>query len=207
MRRSSSTVPSAPLAERTRASLAARTCRCFSTSSTITRRWKPGAGRIEAAVPDQRPALRPLWTFFKLYVFKQGFRDGVEGFMFCALSGRFGGGAGLEASRADPGGEGLMIAEHEARRRGRFDALRGRFKREVAPDDPRLGRRRACSRRLPGRRVLDLGCGKGRFAGSLTALGAAVVGLDLSAGMLARGDGLRSGARLGPAAAVWRGEL
>jgi glycosyltransferase involved in cell wall biosynthesis len=32
-------------------------------------------------------ALRPLWTFFKLYFFKQGFRDGVEGFMFCALSG------------------------------------------------------------------------------------------------------------------------
>jgi glycosyltransferase involved in cell wall biosynthesis len=31
--------------------------------------------------------LRPLWTFFKLYVFKQGFRDGVEGFVFCALSG------------------------------------------------------------------------------------------------------------------------
>jgi glycosyltransferase involved in cell wall biosynthesis len=31
--------------------------------------------------------LRPLWTFLKLYVFKQGFRDGVEGFMFCALSG------------------------------------------------------------------------------------------------------------------------
>jgi glycosyltransferase involved in cell wall biosynthesis len=32
-------------------------------------------------------AVRPLWTFLKLYVFKQGFRDGVEGFMFCALSG------------------------------------------------------------------------------------------------------------------------
>jgi glycosyltransferase involved in cell wall biosynthesis len=31
--------------------------------------------------------LRPVWTFFKLYVFKQGFRDGVEGFMFCVLSG------------------------------------------------------------------------------------------------------------------------
>ena len=25
---------------------------------------------------------RPLWTFLKLYLFKQGFRDGVEGFMF-----------------------------------------------------------------------------------------------------------------------------
>jgi glycosyltransferase involved in cell wall biosynthesis len=32
-------------------------------------------------------AIRPLWTFLKLYVFKQGFRDGVEGFIFCALSG------------------------------------------------------------------------------------------------------------------------
>ena len=31
--------------------------------------------------------LRPCWTFLKLYVGKQGFRDGVEGLMFCALSG------------------------------------------------------------------------------------------------------------------------
>jgi glycosyltransferase involved in cell wall biosynthesis len=31
--------------------------------------------------------LRPAWTFFKLYVLKQGFRDGVEGFMFCLFSG------------------------------------------------------------------------------------------------------------------------
>ena len=32
-------------------------------------------------------AIRPIWTFFKLYVLKQGFRDGVEGFMFCLFSG------------------------------------------------------------------------------------------------------------------------
>jgi glycosyltransferase involved in cell wall biosynthesis len=32
-------------------------------------------------------AIYPLWTFFKLYVVKQGFRDGIEGFMFCMLSG------------------------------------------------------------------------------------------------------------------------
>jgi hypothetical protein len=31
--------------------------------------------------------LRPIWTFIKLYLFKQGFRDGSEGFMFCVLSG------------------------------------------------------------------------------------------------------------------------
>jgi glycosyltransferase involved in cell wall biosynthesis len=31
--------------------------------------------------------VRPVWTFFKLYVFKQGFRDGMEGFIFCVFSG------------------------------------------------------------------------------------------------------------------------
>jgi glycosyltransferase involved in cell wall biosynthesis len=31
--------------------------------------------------------LRPLWLFLKLYLYKQGFRDGLEGLMFCALSG------------------------------------------------------------------------------------------------------------------------
>lgn len=30
--------------------------------------------------------LRPLWTFARLYLGKQGFRDGPEGFAFCALS-------------------------------------------------------------------------------------------------------------------------
>jgi glycosyltransferase involved in cell wall biosynthesis len=32
-------------------------------------------------------AVRPAWTFLKLYLGKQGFRDGLEGFTFCALSG------------------------------------------------------------------------------------------------------------------------
>ena len=31
--------------------------------------------------------IRPIWTFAKLYVGKQGFRDGLEGLAFCALSG------------------------------------------------------------------------------------------------------------------------
>jgi glycosyltransferase involved in cell wall biosynthesis len=31
--------------------------------------------------------LRPVWTFLRLYLYRQGFRDGVEGLMFCALSG------------------------------------------------------------------------------------------------------------------------
>lgn len=31
--------------------------------------------------------LRPFWTFLKLYLGKQGFRDGLEGLAFCGLSG------------------------------------------------------------------------------------------------------------------------
>lgn len=31
--------------------------------------------------------VRPAWTFAKLYLGKQGFRDGLEGLMFCAMSG------------------------------------------------------------------------------------------------------------------------
>ena len=43
---------------------------------------------------------------------------------------------------------------------------------------------------LVGKRILDLGCGKGRFARALQGLGAQVVGLDLSAAMLAEATGV-----------------
>jgi glycosyltransferase involved in cell wall biosynthesis len=46
--------------------------------------------KLERERRPYRPAhaaLRPVWTFAKLYLGKQGFRDGLEGFVFCALSG------------------------------------------------------------------------------------------------------------------------
>ena len=147
--------------------------------------------------------LRPIWTFFKLYVFKQGFRDGVEGFMFCALSGVSVAVQGVEASRVDSRGEGIMIAEHEAVVAARFDALCARFKRVLAPDDARLRAIVESLSPLAGRRVLDLGCGKGRFARSLAERGADVVGLDFSSGMLAEATGIARVRAVGAAAAVW----
>ena len=112
-----------------------------------------------------------------------------------------------------------MTLLHEAEVRTRFDLLQRRFKRVVEPDDFRLAALRDCleeialrsagfdpnpggeglnarntqkktSLPLEGLRVLDLGCGKGRFARRLAEDGAAVVGLDLSAAMLAEGEGL-----------------
>ena len=48
------------------------------------------ARRFAAEGRPVRPfdlTLRPAWLFAKLYLGKQGFRDGLEGFLFCALSG------------------------------------------------------------------------------------------------------------------------
>jgi 2-polyprenyl-6-hydroxyphenyl methylase/3-demethylubiquinone-9 3-methyltransferase len=83
-----------------------------------------------------------------------------------------------------------MIAVHEAVVAGRFDSQRGRFKAEVKADDPRLLAIAQSLGSLPGLRLLDLGCGKGRFARSLRERGAQVIGLDVSAGMLAEATGL-----------------
>jgi 2-polyprenyl-6-hydroxyphenyl methylase/3-demethylubiquinone-9 3-methyltransferase len=85
-----------------------------------------------------------------------------------------------------------MIAtqHHEAEVAFRFDLLQQRFKRSVAPDDPRLRGIIDYLGPWQGYRVLDLGCGKGRFSRALQALGASVFGIDLSAAMLAEAEGL-----------------
>jgi 2-polyprenyl-6-hydroxyphenyl methylase/3-demethylubiquinone-9 3-methyltransferase len=83
-----------------------------------------------------------------------------------------------------------MIARHEAIVASRFDALRERFKREVAHDDFRLRAIIDHIGPLDGRRVLDLGSGKGRFCRALAERGARVVALDISQGMLAEGTGV-----------------
>jgi 2-polyprenyl-6-hydroxyphenyl methylase/3-demethylubiquinone-9 3-methyltransferase len=78
-----------------------------------------------------------------------------------------------------------VTAIHEAEVGARFDLLHRRFKDAVAGDDVRLQAVRAALEPLAGKRVLDLGCGKGRFAAHLRSAGAEVFGIDLSAAMLA----------------------
>jgi SAM-dependent methyltransferase len=77
-----------------------------------------------------------------------------------------------------------MIAEHESVVAARFDALHARFTRELADEDPRLRGVVEGLGPIAGHRVLDLGCGKGRFSRALRELGATVIGLDLSTAML-----------------------
>jgi ubiquinone/menaquinone biosynthesis C-methylase UbiE len=78
---------------------------------------------------------------------------------------------------------------HEAEVAARFDQLHPRFKPAVGADDARLQALRSCLGPVRGLRILDLGCGKGRFAACLRRGGAEVIGLDRSAGMLAGAAG------------------
>ncbi|WP_406695436.1 methyltransferase domain-containing protein [Singulisphaera sp. Ch08] len=97
-----------------------------------------------------------------------------------------------------------MTVCHEAEVAAQFDRQQQRFKATVAVDDVRLGALRNRLEPLLGRRILDLGCGKGRFARPLAEAGAEMIGLDLSAAMLADARGIarvRGSARRLPFAA------
>lgn len=83
-----------------------------------------------------------------------------------------------------------MISAHEAEVASRFDALHRRFKDALAPDDYRLAGVLDVLGPVAGMRILDLGCGKGRFARALRDRGAIVTGIDLSAAMLAEAGGI-----------------
>jgi 2-polyprenyl-6-hydroxyphenyl methylase/3-demethylubiquinone-9 3-methyltransferase len=97
-----------------------------------------------------------------------------------------------------------MTTAHEGYVMARFDALEARFKGTLAAEDYRLEALMGALGPLNGKRILDLGCGKGRFARHLRHAGAEVIGLDASAAMLQHARGLhrvRSTARCLPFAA------
>ena len=82
----------------------------------------------------------------------------------------------------------LKEQEHEAEVARGFDRLSDRFKPVVGEHDFRLEAIQQAIGSVVGLRILDLGCGQGRFATKLAEAGADVIGVDRSMGMLARGS-------------------
>jgi 2-polyprenyl-6-hydroxyphenyl methylase/3-demethylubiquinone-9 3-methyltransferase len=78
------------------------------------------------------------------------------------------------------------VSSQEAYIFDRFDRLAWRFRTTVDTDDFRLRAVVQALPRLDGLRVLDLGCGAGRFGQRLGELGSSVIGIDPSVGMLGR---------------------
>jgi ubiquinone/menaquinone biosynthesis C-methylase UbiE len=77
-----------------------------------------------------------------------------------------------------------VIATHERDVANRFDSVHERFKSSVEVDDPRLTAVIQGLGYVNDQHIIDVGCGKGRFADRLVELGNRVVGLDISAAML-----------------------
>ncbi|MBI1323932.1 methyltransferase domain-containing protein [bacterium] len=71
---------------------------------------------------------------------------------------------------------------------GRFDARVDRFPAEIPADDPRLLAVRSCLSDWRGKRLLDLGCGRGRYWPHWKAWGVDVTGIDISRKSLTPGD-------------------
>jgi 2-polyprenyl-6-hydroxyphenyl methylase/3-demethylubiquinone-9 3-methyltransferase len=84
----------------------------------------------------------------------------------------------------------MNVVEAEREVTERFDAVESRFRAAVGGDDVRLSALRRTLGPVRGKRALDLGCGKGRFARHLVADGAIVTCVDRSAAMLASARGL-----------------
>jgi ubiquinone/menaquinone biosynthesis C-methylase UbiE len=98
----------------------------------------------------------------------------------------------------------ITAAQHDAAVRSAFDLQEARFKTAVDRNDVRLQAVLRALGPLRGRRVLDLGCGKGRFATLLSKQGADIIGLDLSHVMLSYAEGIarvQASARMLPIAA------
>ncbi len=83
-----------------------------------------------------------------------------------------------------------MTLTHEKLVYARFDAIEAQFRTEVAYDDVRTTGLVGAIGPLVGKKLLDLGCGKGRFSRHFRGMGADVVGLDPSLGMLSRASTL-----------------
>ncbi len=81
----------------------------------------------------------------------------------------------------------MTSIKYEAEVALRFDRISDRFKPVVGEHDFRLEAVLNKVGKLTNRKVLDLGCGQGRFALKLAEAGAYVIGVDRSLGMLKRG--------------------
>ena len=155
------------------------------------------------AVPDERPGPPAVLDLPQALPRQAGLPRRPRGLHVLRALGALGGGpdAGSTASSDLAGGR-IMISTHEAEVASRFDALHGRFKASLAGDDYRLRGIVEALGPVEGLRILDLGCGKGRFARALAGSRAPGRRARPLGGDAGRGDGRRPRPRHGPAASL-----
>ncbi len=122
--------------------------------------------------------VKTLGIFFYHYFWKLGFLDGREGFLFAAFSSRY------TLRKHQKLAELYRAEDLEPKIQERFDAHAVHLPDRIDRQDRRLRALLSACGSLAGKKVLDVGCGKGRFAEVFLAEGAKVTGIDPSPALL-----------------------
>ena len=121
----------------------------------------------------------PFLMFIKLYFFKLGILEGKEGLVYAFVSARYSYVKYAKARRLakDPKYLEDIIS-------GRFNVLSESFPDAIDPSDFRVRGLINNFQGIKGKRILEIGCGKGRFTGYMSEIGGVAVGTDISEKLL-----------------------
>lgn len=123
-------------------------------------------------------AVKPLFVFANLYLLKLGFLDGLAGFQFAFFSA-------LYSRRKYQKLKELIRRETlEPKIQLRFDDFAKTLPDCIDRSDSRLNALLEACAPVKGKRVLEVGCGKGRFAKVFMEEGALLTGIDPSGVLL-----------------------
>lgn len=123
-------------------------------------------------------ALRVCGTFFHHYIRYLGCLDGLHGFLFAYYAARY---TYIKYRKAR---ELIRVNILEPQIVKVFEKGADRLPDWIESSDSRLAALLEAAGSLSGKKVLDVGCGKGRFARVMIEKGASIFGIDLSSNML-----------------------
>lgn len=121
----------------------------------------------------------PIFTFLNIYIIKKGLLDGYEGLVYAFYSARYCFVKYLKAYRLSRDQDYLEVIIAK-----RFNAISEQFPDKIDAEDSRLNALLGNLSELDNKKVLEIGCGKGRFSNAVSEKGAFCVGIDASINLL-----------------------
>ncbi|HOG23890.1 MAG TPA: methyltransferase domain-containing protein [Candidatus Omnitrophota bacterium] len=132
-------------------------------------------------------SMKPLLVFVRLYFFRLGFLDGMPGLQYAYFSARY------CFRKYRKFNELYQQAVLETKIKERFDDFAKTLPKKICRSDSRLNALLAACGSLKDKKVLEVGCGKGRFVEVMLENGAAVTGVDPSDVLLEDARKLKGG--------------
>jgi 2-polyprenyl-3-methyl-5-hydroxy-6-metoxy-1,4-benzoquinol methylase len=121
----------------------------------------------------------PLLVFLDIYIGKRGFLDGTRGLVYAFVSSRY---IFIKYLKARKLAKNPRYLEEIISQR--FNKLSSQFPSAIDENDSRLNSLLLALGHLSGKRILEIGCGKGRFINVVSKKGAFCVGIDMSSNFI-----------------------